>query len=271
MKTRKSFNINGEMLGKASRFVCNVENIDVYTEPNLNFLRIEKCNFFGAKIIACDGYKLIIFIDPASDFKGPDINLEVCIPGRNPSSIILSPFIKACRKLRSEVKSKKGYVTIDPARKEAGTNGEVFNIICNSEEYWDYKKDIGKVKRIVNKKNVAAISSNYFDDSRHAILSEEKQFHHLHFINVSHGKGSSAFPAAFLLITSYSILLIMPMGRGNLADRELDSDSKILVSKKSLLEKVNLMLSLEDENPFTEAYKKKEFSTEFGNIFFDIE
>ncbi len=53
-------------------------------------------------------------------------------------------------------------------------------------------------------------------------------------------------------------------------DRELDSDSKILVSKKSLLEKVNLMLSLEDENPFTVAHKKKEFPIELGNIFFDI-
>tara|TARA_B100000809_G_C14841327_1_gene424869 strand:+ start:79 stop:270 length:192 start_codon:yes stop_codon:yes gene_type:complete len=62
----------------------------------------------------------------------------------------------------------------------------------------------------------------------------------------------------------------MPMGQGNLVDRELDSDSKILVSTHSLLEKVNLMLSLEGENAFTAAYKKKEFPTEFGNIFFDI-
>ena len=266
MKTKKSFNINGEMLGKASRFVSNVE----YSELNISFLRIEKSNFFGAKIVACDGHRLIIFIDPASDFKGPDFNLGVYIPGRTPSSIKLNPFIKACRKLRSEVKSKKGYVTIDPSRKEAGTNGEVFNIICNSEEYWDYKKDIGKVKRIVNKKNVAAISSNYFADSRHAILSEEKKLSSVHFINVSHGKDSSGFSASFLLITSYSIFLIMPIRRGSLEDRELDSDSKILESRQSLLEKVNLMLSLESENPFTTAHKKKEFPIELGNIFFDI-
>ena len=38
MKTRKSFNINGEMLGKASRFVSQNKS----DHPELIFLRIEK-------------------------------------------------------------------------------------------------------------------------------------------------------------------------------------------------------------------------------------
>ncbi len=274
MKTRKSFKINGEMLGKASRFVAK----NHYHRDTLQFIRIEKSNFFGAKIVASDGHKIIIFIDPASDFKGPDFNLGVYTSSRKDTSVRkLRPFFKACRKIRSEVKSKKGYVTIDHVRKKADIDGKNFNIICNSKEFFDYKTRLGKLKRIHNKKNIEAIKTRFFVDSRHAILSENKYQYgrptsnYMHFINVSNESDKSSDPARFLLITSYSILLIMPMTRGRQRkSRELDSDSKILVSRKSLLEKVNLMLSVEDENAFTAAYKKKEFTTEFGNIFFDI-
>ena len=263
----KKFKINGEMLGKASRFV----GAKHAWRDNLKYLRIEKSDLFGARIIACDGHRLIIYIDPASDFNGPDLNIEVYTKlkkkkhGRNARTII-SPFIKSCRKLRSEVSSEKGYITIDPEEKEALINGELFKLSLNAKDYVDYKKAIKRIERFTHRKTLAAINANFFIDSRHAILNEEKLTsgsNKLHFANV---KSESTDDSMFLLITSFSILITMPMRRSSGKNYEAS-----LFSTESLLDKVNLMLSHEPKNPFSAAVKKKKLALEleenFGGIF----
>ena len=159
----KKFKINGEMLGKASRFV---EPKNAW-RANLKWLRIEKSDLFGARIIACDGHRLIIYIDPASDFNGPDLNIEVYTKSKKKkhglnARTIISPFIKSCRKLRSEVSSEKGYITIDPEEKEALINGELFKLSLNAKDYVDYKKAIKRIERFTHRKTLSAINANFF-------------------------------------------------------------------------------------------------------------
>ena len=258
------------MLGKASRFVSAKHA----WKDNLKWLRVEKSDFFGARIIACDGHRLIIYIDPASDFNGPDLNIEVYTKlkkkkhGLNARTII-SPFIKSCRKLRSEVSSEKGYITIDPEKKEALINGELFKLSLNTKDYPDYKKAIKKIERFTHRKTLAAMNANYFIDSRHAIMNEEKLtsgLSRIHFANVKSGSDDAPM---FLLITSFSILITMPWVRSSGKNYEAS-----LISTESLLDKVNLMLSHEPKNPFSAALKKKKLALEleenFGGIFSKI-
>ena len=67
----KNFKLNAEMLGKVSYISRSTSIV-----PNRNnSIRIEKFCIGGAKITATDGHRLIIFIDPGSDFSVPALSL----------------------------------------------------------------------------------------------------------------------------------------------------------------------------------------------------
>ena len=88
----KNFKLNAEMLGKVSRFLPR----STFVLPNRSWIRIEEFCFGGTKITATDGFRLIIFIDPESDFSGPALSLEN-------QGYPLSKFTKECRKTKSSI------------------------------------------------------------------------------------------------------------------------------------------------------------------------
>ena len=267
---RNKFMINAEMIGKASRFSNKHD-----WRRECVWVRIEKSELFGAKIIACDGMRMIIFIDPQSNFKGPDFNLEVFEKSKTSGSYVLNSLIKACRKIKSNVQSKEGYIQFDLDNKEAKINNQRFKLDFNQNDYLDYRKALSKVKTITNRKTLNAINTEFFTDTRHAILDEEKRgnmsgINSLHFVNVIMENDQTFDQGMFLLITRYSILITMPITREKKQD-EASSTKKILTSKSSLLDKVHLMMGHEPKNPLHAAVMKKRLSDElegnFGGIF----
>ena len=267
---RNKFMINAEMIGKASKFVNKND-----FRPICTWIRVEKSELFGARIIATDGMRMIIFIDPQSDFKGPDFNLEVFEKSKTSGSYVLNSLIKACRKTKSNVQSKEGYIQFDLDNKEAEINNQRFKLDFNRNDYYDYRKVLSKIKTITNRKTLNALNTNFFTDTRHAILNEEKRgnmsgFNSLHFVNVVMENDHTSGQGMFLLITRYSILITMPISREKKQD-EASSTKKILTSKSSLLDKVHLMMGHELKNPLHAAVLKKRLADELednlGGIF----
>ena len=267
---RNKFMINAEMIGKASRFANKHD-----WRRECVWVRIEKSELFGARIIATDGMRMIIFIDPQSDFKGPDFNLEVFGKSKTSGSNVLNSLIKACRKIKSNVQTKEGYIQFDLDNKEAEINNQRFKLDFNQNDYIDYRKVLSKVKTVTNRKTLNALNTNFFTDTRHAILNEEKRgnmsgFNSLHFVNVVMENDHTSGQGMFLLITRYSILITMPISREKKQD-EASSTKKILTSKSSLLDKVHLMMGHEQKNPLHAAVLKKRLADELednlGGIF----
>jgi len=267
---RNKFMINAEMIGKASKFVNKND-----FRPICTWIRVEKSELFGARIIATDGMRMIIFIDPQSDFKGPDFNLEVFEKSKTSGSYVLNSLIKVCRKTKSNVQSKEGYIQFDLDNKEAEINNQRFKLDFNRNDYYDYRKVLSKIKTITNRKTLNALNTNFFTDTRHAILNEEKRgnmsgFNSLHFVNVVMENDHTSGQGMFLLITRYSILITMPISREKKQD-EASSTKKILTSKSSLLDKVHLMMGHELKNPLHAAVLKKRLADELednlGGIF----
>ena len=267
---RNKFMINAEMIGKASKFVNKND-----FRPICTWIRVEKSELFGARIIATDGMRMIIFIDPQSDFKGPDFNLEVFEKSKTSGSYVLNSLIKVCRKTKSNVQSKEGYIQFDLDNKEAKINNQRFKLDFNRNDYYDYRKVLSKIKTITNRKTLNALNTNFFTDTRHAILNEEKRgnmsgFNSLHFVNVVMENDHTSGQGMFLLITRYSILITMPISREKKQD-EASSTKKILTSKSSLLDKVHLMMGHELKNPLHAAVLKKRLADELednlGGIF----
>ncbi|MBE66626.1 MAG: hypothetical protein CMQ30_08170, partial [Gammaproteobacteria bacterium] len=91
----EKFVINAEMIGKASKF-ADKHNF----RRECLWIRVEKSELFGARIIATDGHRMIVFIDPQSDFKGPGFNLELFEISMSSGIKVLKPLIKACRKIK---------------------------------------------------------------------------------------------------------------------------------------------------------------------------
>ena len=267
---RNKFMINAEMIGKASRFANKHD-----WRRECVWVRIEKSELFGARIIATDGMRMIIFIDPQSDFKGPDFNLEVSEKSKTSGSNVLNSLIKACRKIKSNVQTKEGYIQFDLDNKEAEINNQRFKLDFNQNDYIDYRKVLSKVKTVTNRKTLNALNTNFFTDTRHAILDEEKRgnmsgINSLHFVNVVMENDHTSGQGMFLLITRYSILITMPISREKKQD-EASSTKKILTSKSSLLDKVHLMMGHELKNPLHAAVLKKRLADELednlGGIF----
>ena len=267
---RNKFMINAEMIGKASKFI-NMRD----PRPQCTWVRVEKSELFGARIIATDGMRMIIFIDPQSDFKGPDLNLELFGKSKSSKNKVLTPLIKACRKIKSNVQSKEGYIQFDLDNKEAKINNQRFKLDFNQNDYLDYRKALSKVKTITNRKTLNAINTEFFTDTRHAILDEEKRgnmsgINSLHFVNVIMENDNTSDQGMFLLITRYSILITMPITREKKQD-EAYSTKAILTSKSSLLDKVHLMMGHEPKNPLHAAVIKKRLADELednlGGIF----
>lgn len=270
MSPRNKFMINAEMIGKASKFI-NKHN----WRRECSWVRVEKSELFGARIIATDGMRMIIFIDPQSDFKGPGLNLELFEISMSSGIKVLKPLIKACRKIKSNVQSKEGYIQFDLDNKEAEINNQRFKLDFNQNDYLDYRKALSKVKTITNRKTLNAINTEFFTDTRHAILDEEKRgnmsgINSLHFVNVIMENDNTSDQGMFLLITRYSILITMPISREK-KQGEASSTKKILTSKSSLLDKVHLIMGHEPKNPLHAAVLKKRLAGELednlGGIF----
>ena len=267
---RNKFMINAEMIGKASRFANKND-----WRRECVWVRVEKSELFGARIVATDGMRMIIFIDPESDFKGPDFNLEVFEKSKTSGSYVLNSLIKACRKIKSNVQSKEGYIQFDLDNKEAEVNNQRFKLDFNQNDYLDYRKALSKVKTITNRKTLNTLNTQFFTDTRHAILDEEKRgnmsgINSLHFVNVIMENDNTSDQGMFLLITRYSILITMPISREK-KQGEASSTKKILTSKSSLLDKVHLMMGHEPKNPLHAAVMKKRLADELednlGGIF----
>ena len=266
----EKFIINAEMIGKASKFANNHN-----WRRECLWVRVEKSELFGARIIATDGHRMIVFIDPQSDFKGPGFNLEVFGKGKSSGHYVLNSLIKTCRKIKSNVQSKEGYIQFDLDNKEAEINNQRFKLDFNQNDYLDYRRALSKVKTITNRKTLNALNTQFFTDTRNAILDEEKrdnmsEFNSLHFVNVIMENDQTFDQGMFLLITRYSILITMPITREKKQD-EASSTKKILTSKSSLLDKVHLMMGHEPKNPLHAAVMKKRLASElegnFGGIF----
>ncbi len=265
----EKFVINAEMIGKASKF-ADKHNF----RRECLWIRVEKSELFGARIIATDGHRMIVFIDPQSDFKGPGFNLELFETSMSSGIKVLKPLIKACRKIKSNVQSKEGYIQFDLDNKEAEINNQRFKVDFNRNDYLDYRRALSKVKTITNRKTLNALNTQFFTDTRNAILDEEKRdnigINSLHFVNVIMENDQTFDQGMFLLITRYSILITMPITREKEQD-EASSTKKILTSKSSLLDKVHLMMGHEPKNPLHAAVMKKRLSDElegnFGGIF----
>ena len=267
---RNKFMINAEMIGKASKFVNKND-----FRPICTWIRVEKSELFGARITATDGMRFITFIDPQANFKGPDINLEVFGKSKSSGHYTLNSLIKACRKIKSNVQSKEGYIQFDLDNKEAKINNQRFKLDFNRNDYYDYRKVLSKVKTVTNRKTLNAINTEFFTDTRNAILNEEKRFNMsgincLHFVNVIMEKDHTDDQGMFLLITRYAILITLPITREKKQD-EASSTKAILTSKSSLLDKVHLMMGHEPKNPLHAAVLKNRLGDELednlGGIF----
>jgi len=270
------FIINAEMIGKASKFINKNDFRLACT-----WIRVEKSELFGARIIATDGMRMIIFIDPQSDFKGPDFNLEIFKKSEKSGNNVLNSLIKECRKIKSNVQSKEGYIQFDPCNKEAVINDQRFKFNFNKFNYVKYKKVLSRVKNITNRKRLNALNPYFFETARHAILDEEKKgmsaLNSLHFVNVITENDHTSNQGMFLLITGYSILITMPMFSRNYSiptKKKLPSKSTLLEkvhSRSSLLEKVHAIMGHEPKNPLEAAVLKKRLASElegnFGGIF----
>ena len=273
MSSRKDlFMINAEMLGKASHFLN-------FNDPRStsSWIRIENSEMMGARIIATDGRRMVIFIDPKSDFSGPGFNLEASIisdiSGRN----IFSPLLKQCKRTKSDVESldsEKGYIQFDLKSKKAMINDQYFELAFNTDDYVDYKKALSKVKKVTNRKTLNALDADYFLDSKHAILNVENNLgpSQIHFVNVMMKKDQTEGQGLSLLITPYSLLLTMPLK--DQSDYKISEEDLVarsfLHSKATLLEKTNLMLGFEPKNPLYAAVLQAKITKDLGDSFSGI-
>ena len=270
MSSRKDiFMINAEMLGKASHFLDFNDS-----RSTSSWIRIENSELMGARIIATDGRRMVIFIDPKSDFIGPGFNLEASIisdiSGRN----IFSPLLKQCKKTKSDLQSldsEKGYIQFDLKRKKAMINDQYFELAFNTDDYADYKKALSKVKKVTNRKKLNTLDADYFLDSKHAILNDEKNLgpNQIHFVNVMMKKDQTEGQGLSLLITPYSLLLTMPIK--DESDAKISEENLVarsfLHSKATLLEKTNLMLGFVPKNPLYAAVLQAKIAKDLGDSF----
>ena len=236
----KNFKLNAEMLGKVSHFISR----STFTLPPRAAIRIEKFCIGGAKITATDGFRLIIFIDPGSDFSGPALSLEN-------QGYPLSKFTKECRNTKSSVEKLQGYAlfkpdsvhlgSVDPSSGKVSLNGKTFKFNFNTRDWLDTDRILkGAIRN--TKRNLPLFNSKYIASIRHCVLAEDRKYECT--LTTSHFKmGANQDVLGTIAFSRYAILLIMPwVGE---------------VREKNLLGRINYFRGKE-KNPFVLAVMQKE-------------
>ena len=226
----KNFKLNAEMLGKVSRFIPR----STFVSSNRSWIRIEEFCFGGAKITATDGFRLIIFIDPGSDYSGPALSLEN-------QGYPLSKFTKECRKTKSLIEKLKGYALFKPDSGKVALNGKTFKFNYNTRDWLNTDRVLKDAIRNT-KRNLPLFNTKYIASIRHCVLAEDRKYECT--LTTSHFKmernqdllGTIAF-------SRYAILIMMPwVGK---------------VREENLLSRINYFRG-EEKNPFLLAGMQKE-------------
>ena len=237
----KNFKLNAEMLGKVSRFLSR----GIFIVPNFAAIRIEQFCSGGAKITATDGHRLIIFIDPGSDFSGPALSLEN-------QGYPLSKFTKEYRKTKSSIEELQGYALFKPNSGKVALNGKTFKFSFNTDKWLPTDRLLEGITR--NKgRNLPLFNTRYITDVRHCILSEERKYtdefgtrrSSQPNVAFSHFKINKTANAALgsIFFSSYAILVIMPV--------------KPRTHEQNLLSRINYFRN-QETNPFVLAVMQKE-------------
>jgi len=229
------------MLGKVSRFIPR----STFVSSNRSWIRIEEFCFGGAKITATDGFRLIIFIDPGSDYSGPALSLEN-------QGYPLSKFTKECRKTKSSIEKLQGYARFKPDSGKVALNGKTFKFSFNTDKWFKLDRVLeGIIRNTVRK--LPLFNARYITSIRHCILSEERKYidefgtrrSSQPNVAFSHFKMNKTANAALgsIFFSSYAILVIMPV--------------KPRTHEQNLLSRINYFRN-QETNPFVLAVMQKE-------------
>ena len=229
------------MLGKVSRFLSR----SICINSKFAAIKIEQFCSGGAKITATDSHRLIIFIDPGSDFSGPALSLEN-------QGYPLSKFTKECRKTKSSVEKLQGYALFKPNSGKVSLNGKTFKFSFNTDKWLKVDKVLEGIIRNTARK-LPLFNSRYITSIRHCILSEERKYidefgtrrssqPNVAFSHFKMGKTANAALGS-IFFSSYAILVIMPV--------------KPRTHEQNLLSRINYFRN-QETNPFVLAVMQKE-------------
>ena len=231
------------MLGKVSRFLSR----SIWINSKFAAIKIEQFCSGGAKITATDSHRLIIFIDPGSDFSGPSLSLEN-------QGYPLSKFTKECRKTKSSVEKLQGYALFKPNSGKVSLNGKTFKFSFNTDKWLKVDKVLEGIIRNTARK-LPLFNSRYITSIRHCILSEERKYTdefgtrrssqpNVAFSHFKMGKTATTNAAlGSIFFSSYAILVIMPV--------------KPRTHEQNLLSRINYFKN-QETNPFVLAVMQKE-------------
>jgi hypothetical protein len=236
----KNFKLNAEMLGKVSRFLSSAYIYRPATAiPYETSIRIEQFYPGGAKITVTDGCRVIIFIDPGSDYSGPALTLEN-------QGYPLSKFTKECRKTKSSIEKLQGYALFKPDSGKVSLNGKTFKFSFNTDKWMDIGDVLENITMNKEKKrNLPLFNSRYINSIQHCILAEDSKFSTVAF---SHCKMKNTDELGVIAFSRYAMLLIFPLKPGT--------------HEQNLLSRINYFIN-QEINPFVVAVMQKEW----GGIF----
>ena len=240
----KNFKLNAEMLGKVSRFLSSAYEYRSNSIPYETSIRIEQFYFGGAKITATDTFRLIIFLDPGSDYSGPALSLEN-------QGYPLSKFTKECRKTKSSIEKLQGYAlfkpgfvkpgSVDPSSGKVSLNGKTFKFNYNTRGWLNTDRVLKNAIRNT-KRNLPLFNTKYIASIRHCVLAEDRKYECT--LTTSHFKMQRNLDLlGTIAFSRYAILIMVPwVGK---------------VREENLLSRINYFRG-EEKNPFLLAVMQKE-------------
>ena len=234
----KNFKLNAEMLGKVSRFLSSAYEYRSNSIPYETSIRIEQFYFGGAKITATDTFRLIIFLDPGSDYSGPALTLEN-------QGYPLSIFTKECRKTKSSIEKLQGYALFKPDSGKVSLNGKTFKFSFNTDKWMDTGEVLENIT-MNNERNLSLFNSKFINSIQHCILAEHTTY--TGAITFSHCKMGDSDQHGVIAFSHYAMLLILPYAP--------------LTPEQNLLSRINYFIN-QEINPFVVAVMQKEW----GGIF----
>ena len=238
----KNFKLNAEMLGKVSRFLSSAYEYRSNSIPYETSIRIEQFYFGGAKITATDTFRLIIFLDPGSDYSGPALTLEN-------QGYPLSIFTKECRKTKSSIEKLQGYALFKPDSGKVSLNGKTFKFSFNTDKWMDIGDVLENITMNKEKKrNLPLFNSRYINSIQHCILAEDSKFSTVAF---SHCKMKNTDELGVIAFSRYAMLLIFPLKPGT--------------HEQNLLSRINYFIN-QEINPFVVAVMQKEWGVFLQNL-----